>query len=199
MAQAQTKRSVGRPREFDEEAALESVMDAFWQKGYEATSLADLCTCTGLHKGSLYQAFGDKHQLFMRALTHYAESEFHEVMDVARKAESPLERVRAAVGKICDDAGREKGCMMINSMVELAPHDPEVKATLEKFGEQRLAAMAQMIDAAQQAGEIRAELDPVKLSRQLMITLAGAAAMVKGFLGRDEILDVIDDVITSWT
>ena len=73
MVEAHAKRSVGRPREFDEEAALEAAMDAFWQKGYEATSLSDLCTCTGLHKGSLYQAFGDKHQLFMRALLHYAD------------------------------------------------------------------------------------------------------------------------------
>ena len=199
MVEAHAKRSVGRPREFDEEAALEAAMDAFWQKGYESTSLADLCTCTGLHKGSLYQAFGDKHQLFMRALTHYAESEFDEVMDVVQKEDSALGRVRAAVGKICDDAGNDKGCMMINSMVELAPHDPEVKAALKKFGEQRLTAMTQMIGEAQQAGEIRAELDPEKLARQLMITLAGSAAMVKGFLGQDEILDVIENVITSWT
>ena len=53
-------------------------MDAFWAKGFEATSMAELCTCTGMHKGSLYQAFGDKHQLFMTALKHYADSEFRE-------------------------------------------------------------------------------------------------------------------------
>ena len=53
MAQSATKRSVGRPREVDEEAAREAAMEAFWRKGYEATSMADLCTCTGLHKGSL--------------------------------------------------------------------------------------------------------------------------------------------------
>ena len=199
MVEARTKRSVGRPREFDETAALEAAMDAFWQKGYESTSLSDLCTCTGLHKGSLYQAFGDKHELFMRALTHYAQSEFDEVMAVVQQQESALGRVRAAVGKICDDAGNEKGCMMINSMVELAPHDPEVKAALKQFGEQRLGAMTQMIAEAQQAGEIRAELRPDELARQLMITLAGAAAMVKGFLGPDEILAVVDNVITSWT
>ena len=119
MTQATSQRSVGRPREFDEEAVLEAAMDAFWQHGFEATSLADLCDCTGLHKGSLYQAFGDKHQLFMHALRHYANKEFHEVMAVTSQPESPLEKVKAAVHKICDDAGDDKGCMMINSMVEL--------------------------------------------------------------------------------
>ena len=174
-------------------------MDVFWQKGFEATSLADLCVATGLHKGSLYQAFGDKHQLFMLALTHYAESEFHEVLNAAMQADSALEKVRAAVGKICEDAGNEKGCLMINSMVELAPHDPQVKTALQKFGQQRLEAMATMIGEAQQAGQIRPELDPDMLARQLMITLAGSAAMVKGFLGRDDILKVIEALIESWT
>ena len=89
--------------------------------------------------------------------------------------------------------------MMINSMVELAPHDPEVKAALKRFGEQRLDAMTRLISDAQRAGEVRAELEPEMLARHLMITLAGSAAMVKGFLGRDQILDVIDNLITSWT
>ena len=113
-------------------------MDAFWAKGYEATSMADLCCCTGLHKGSLYQAFGDKHTLFMDALKHYNDTEFHETTAVAFQSTSPLENIRAVVNKICDDAGGEKGCMMINSLVELAPHDPAVKAALQGFGEQRM-------------------------------------------------------------
>ena len=125
-------------------------MEAFWAKGYEATSMSDLCACTGLHKGSLYQAFGDKHKLFMDALHHYADSEFRDVAAVAFKSDSPLENIRAAVTKICDHAGNEKGCMMINSMVELAPHDPEVKAALRSFAEQRLRVMA---DAGRRGGD----------------------------------------------
>lgn len=199
MIQSASQRSVGRPREFDEEAVLEAAMEAFWQKGFEATSLSDLCSCTGLHKGSLYQAFGDKHELFMRALSHYANKEFHEVMAVATQSDSPLENVKAAIHKICDDAGHEKGCMMINSMVEMAPHDPEVKAALQNFGGQRLGAMAGMLAKAQEAGEIRAELDPHKLARQLMVTLAGSAAMVKGFLEYDDIVENLDDLVDSWT
>ena len=199
MAKAQSQRSVGRPREFDEEQVLEAAMDAFWSRGYEATSLADLCDCTGLHKGSLYQAFGDKHQLFMLSLRHYADNEFREVMAAAFNSDSPLQNIRAAIHKICDDAGNDKGCMMINSMVELAPHDPEVKAALQSFGEQRLRAMTDLISKAQQAGEIRAEQDPYKLARQLMLTLAGSAAMVKGYMDGAEIVEALDELIDSWT
>lgn len=173
-------------------------MDAFWAKGYEATSMADLCDCTGLHKGSLYQAFGDKHTLFMDALRHYADTEFHETTAVAEHLTSPLAIIRAVVNRICEDAGGEKGCMMINSMVELAPHDPAVKAALQKFGEQRMRAVTEMIAAAQQAGEISAKSEPYKLARQLMMTMAGGAAMVKGVLGREEIAETMNELIDSW-
>jgi TetR/AcrR family transcriptional repressor of nem operon len=199
MVQSITSRSVGRPREFDEEAALEAAMDAFWAKGYEATSMTDLCSCTGLHKGSLYQAFGDKHTLFMNALKHYADTEFRDVAAVAFQSDSPLANIRAAVGKICADAGSDKGCLMINAMVELAPHDEEVKKALKGFGQQRIRVMTDLIAKAQELGEIKAKLAPHKLARQLMTTLAGAATMVKGLLEPEEMSEVMEDLLDSWT
>jgi len=173
-------------------------MDAFWAKGYEATSMADLCCCTGLHKGSLYQAFGDKHTLFMNALKHYSDSEYHESMALLQGLTSPLEIIRVLVNRICDDASGEKGCMMINSVVELAPHDPEVKAALQSFGEQRMNAVTEMIANAQAAGEITVKTEPYKLARQLMMTMAGGAAMVKGLLGPEDIKETMNDLIDSW-
>ena len=198
MVQASTKRAVGRPREFDEEAALEAAMDAFWQKGYESTSLADLCTCTGLHKGSLYQAFGDKHALFMKALNHYADREFKETAAVAFEHESPLDSIRAVVRTVCTHAEEGKGCMMINSMVELAPHDPEIRKALEIIATKRTRFMVDMIAKAQVAGEIRPELSPEKLALQLMVTLAGSAALVKGFMEGEPLLENIKDLMDSW-
>lgn len=173
-------------------------MDAFWAKGFEATSMADLCNCTGLHKGSLYQAFGDKHTLFMNALAHYSDSEFQETAAVVKASNSPLENIRAVVNKICDDAGGEKGCLMINSMVELAPHDPAVKTALQGFGELRMRTITRMIAEAQEAGDISVTTEPHKLARQLMMTMAGGAAMVKGLLAPEDMLETMNDLIDSW-
>ena len=173
-------------------------MDAFWAKGFEATSMADLCSCTGLHKGSLYQAFGDKHTLFMNALTHYADSEFHETTSVLSESNTPLENIRAVINKIMEDASGEKGCMMINTMVELAPHDPAVKAALQSFGEKRMQAITEMLAAAQASGEIKVQTEPHKLARQLMMTMAGGAAMVKGLLTPADIEETMHDLIDSW-
>ena len=199
MAETHTHRSVGRPREFDEEVVLEAAMDAFWRNGYEATSLADLCACTGLHKGSLYQTFGDKHQLFMRAIQHYSDKEFRDVAAVAFQSDSPLKNIRALVRKVCADVNDECGCLIINSMVELAPHDPMVKAAINAGAQKRIRVMEDLVAKAQQAGEIRQQLQPEKLARQMMVTLAGVAATVKGFLSQDDAIEVVNEVIDSWT
>jgi len=174
-------------------------MDAFWQKGYEATSLTDLCTCTGLHKGSLYQAFGDKHTLFMRSLKHYADREFKDTAAVAYQFESPLDSIRAIVRTVCDHAAEGRGCLMINSMVELAPHDPEVKRAIENEGEKRIRVFTELLSKARDRGEIRADLVPEKLAQQLMIGLAGSAAMVKGLITTEQVMDILDDMIGYWT
>jgi TetR/AcrR family transcriptional repressor of nem operon len=198
MPELQHQRSVGRPREFDEDAVLEAAMCAFWHKGYEATSLADLCECTGLHKGSLYQTFGGKHELFMRSIQHYSDKEFREVAKVAFTSASPIANIRALVNKVCGDVNDERGCLMINTMVELAPHDPEVKAAIDASIDRRLQATIEILTQAQKAGEVRAELQPEKLARQLMVTLAGVAATVKGFLHHDEAIEVMNELIDSW-
>lgn len=199
MVQPGKKRAVGRPREFDEDVALVAALDVFWTKGYEATSLADLCVATGMHKGSLYQAFGDKHTLFMRALKHYADKEFRKTAAVAFDHDSPLDSIRAVVHCVCDDALTGKGCLMINSMVELAPHDPAVRDVVAGEGARRLRVLTDLISRAREAGEIRAELEPELLARQLMIAFAGSAALVKGPIPGDQVVPVIDAMIDQWT
>lgn len=199
MVKILTGRPVGRPREFDEARVLAAAMEAFWRKGYEATSLAELTACTGLNKASLYRVFGDKHQLFMAALKNYSDIEFRETTAVVSADASPLTNLRAVVRKVYADADSDKGCLMINSMVELAPHDPAVKKMLQGFGEQRLHAIQGMIVQAQAAGEIRPELDPQKLAASLMIAFAGSAAMVKGFMPGEMIEENLENLIDSWT
>ena len=199
MVKTLTGRPVGRPREFDEEQVLVAAMEAFWRKGYEATSLVDLTDATGLNKASLYRVFGDKHQLFKSALQHYGKTEFQKVASVIRNDVSPLENLHAVVDKITSDFASDKGCMMINSLVELAPHDPEVKAILKNFGNMRVTALTDMIGQARSAGEIRAELEPEQLAVSLMIALAGSAAMGKGFMPREPIVENLEKLIASWT
>jgi hypothetical protein len=88
---------------------------------------------------------------------------------------------------------------MINSLVELAPHDPEVREMLANEGQRRIQVMTELLTKAQQLGEIRAELDPLRLAQQLMVGLAGSAALVKGLITTEEVMELLESTIDLWT
>ena len=125
---------MARPREFDEEAVLDAAMQCFWAQGYESTSVKDLIERTGLTAASLYNAYGDKRAMFRTALDHYIESSIG-----ARIRRSEALPPREALRSFFDDILRRslgdrehKGCMIVNSALEMAPHDPEFRETIAR-------------------------------------------------------------------
>jgi len=187
---------VGRPREFDVDVALDAAMRAFWAKGYEATSLSDLMSATGLHKGSLYQAFGDKHSLFIRALKRYLEGMRRRKNELLRAATTPLEGMRSVLHGMIDiaDADLEcpMGCMAVNSLVELAPHDSAVQEIMTDHAGRMRRSLEETIAAAQRAGEIGRERPPELIAALLMTFMAGLATTLRGHLGKAEAHALLD-------
>jgi TetR/AcrR family transcriptional regulator, transcriptional repressor for nem operon len=123
---------MGRPREFDEAAVLDAAAHCFWSQGYEATSVKDLMERTGLTAASLYNAYGDKRAIFGTALDHYIE---HSIGERIRRCEAlpPRDAIRSFFDDILRRslADREhKGCMVVNSALELAPHDPQLRTII---------------------------------------------------------------------
>lgn len=125
-------------KSYTEEDVLEAVMRAFWAHGYQGTSMADLVAATGLNRGSLYAGFGGKRDLFLRALAHYDRIYRQGLIDDLRRIEDPRAAILHAFGMMSrDDAALPRGCLMVNSAMELAPHDPEIARIVE-------ASMAQV-------------------------------------------------------
>jgi len=124
---------MGRPREFDETEALEAAMGCFWRDGYEATSVRDLAACMGITSASLYNTFSDKRALFRQALHRYIERSTHERIHRLESTLPPKEAARAFVNEIVerslDDQDR-RGCLLVNSALEIALHDAERGAEL---------------------------------------------------------------------
>ncbi|GAA0782372.1 TetR/AcrR family transcriptional regulator [Roseibium denhamense] len=114
----------GRPREFDEGAALEAALQVFWSKGYEATSLDDLTKAMGLSRSSFYGAFGGKQQLFIRALESYSRSCLDDLRAIA--ADAPEDPVAAMMLALSGEVSGPRGCLLINCLAELAPNDSKV-------------------------------------------------------------------------
>src|SRR5918995_3102443 len=84
---------MGRPREFDEDKALAKIMDVFWEKGFEGTSMSDLETATGLRKGSLYAAFGDKRAMYRKSVALYGRTATDESVAVLTGVDAPERRI----------------------------------------------------------------------------------------------------------
>lgn len=164
---------MARPREFDEDDVLEKAMEAFWSRGYEATSVTDLMDATGLAKGSVYKAFGDKHRLFLLALDRYLERGLAALRDAAARdlpAREMLRRWLDGVAEMATREGPRKGCFMVNAAIELAPHDPEVAMRVATQQARQERVFAGVIARGVELGELRADLDPPTAAR-LVTTL----------------------------
>ncbi len=187
---------VGRPREFDIDIALDAAMQQFWRKGYEATSMADLMAATGLHKGSIYGTFGDKHSLFVQALKRYLWEMNRTETEALKDAETPLDGLRsvghAMIDLVDDDSGEPKGCMAVNAIVEAAPHDEEVKEIMDEHFQSMRSSIIEVITAAQEAGQISKERPAEVIAGMIMTFVSGLSTTMKGYISTEEAHQLFD-------
>jgi AcrR family transcriptional regulator len=183
-------RHMARPRQFDEERVLRAVRDQFWDAGYAATSLEDVMRVSGLGKGSLYAAFGDKHQLFLRALRSYTDAGngyLREMLDSAPRALDALRAFVMAAVSDPDGASARRGCLMANSTCELATADPEVLAEARRTYETTTALVAECVVRAQGEGDVPPDTDPIETARALLAAQQGLVFMGRTGLDIDKL------------
>src|SRR5688572_18463542 len=185
---------MARPKEFDPNAAAQEAMEAFWERGYAATSVNDLLAEMGLNRGSLYGTFGDKKQLFLAALDKYEAQrsvEIRQMLDRAGSARAAIvDFVHMAARCATSDAGR-RGCLAGKAAMELAPHDEDVADWLKKFHRRNIDLVARTIARGQEQGEISRSLDPRAAARFLLNALAGLRLLGTISPGEAEVQDVV--------
>ncbi len=127
---------MARPREFDNDKVLEALRDVFWEHGYEGTSYANIMAATGLQKGSLYSAFGDKRSLYIKALARYDTSNVSEgVAMLSNDNLTGIERIDALMQSLVDAAETKRGrwgCLLCNAAVDQAPFDKQTETAVQK-------------------------------------------------------------------
>jgi TetR/AcrR family transcriptional repressor of nem operon len=149
---------MARPREFDEDRVLGALTNVFWEKGYEATSMQDLVRVTGLLKGSLYGAFGDKKVLYMTALAHYEKTHIQAGIDMLNSDVSPEEKITRLFDTVIDGVKKgifAGGCLLCNASIEMATVDKAVEdsvnKTIRRMREALTIALNPKVDSADQA------------------------------------------------
>lgn len=160
---------------FDTEDALGKAMAAFWARGYEATSMQDLVDCMGIGRGSIYAAFGDKRRLFMRALALYDDRHRRSWTVDISKEKTPREAILAVFDEVIAATlgGSTDGCLLINTGLEMAPHDPEIAAVIGAALEEMEAFFRATVRRGLAAGEIAPDIDADEVARGLLALLAG--------------------------
>jgi len=172
---------MARPREFDEATALDAAMDCFWRNGYEATSVRDLAAQMGITGTSLYNAFGDKRSLFREVLQRYAEQSTRERIARLEATFPPKKAIRAFLGEIIERSidGDRRGCLLVNTALEIAAHDPELGAEVAtRLGEIE-AFFRRAVTAGLADGSIPSDCDPADVPRLLLGVTLGVRVLAR--------------------
>lgn len=173
---------MARLKEFDEERALDAAVDCFWLRGYEATSVRDLADAMGIGGTSLYNAYGDKRALFGRALERYAQRSMRDRIARMEAGHRPKAAIRAFIAEIVERSladPERKGCLLVNSALDVAPHDAEIGKVVAGHLDELRAFFRRNIEAAHRNGQVAPRTDPEEVSAHLLGVVLGIRVLAR--------------------
>jgi len=175
---------MGRKKHFVPKRVIDKAIGVFMSRGYEATSIKDLVDATGVHPGSLYNAFGSKKRLFEEALDRFdAISPFHGLLDQAERDNvSARETIRMLFEGMVDPVrppGGYESCLITSATAELGKGNPALAQRLQRSFDQMEARLCELVRRGQAIGEIASTRDAGDLGRLLFSVLQGMTLLVK--------------------
>ena len=186
---------MARHKEFDREEVLDRAMVLFWERGYEATSVQDLGDRPGIGRASLYGTFGDNHALFLAALDRYGRVQGPLLAGVLESPGAAKAKLRLVFERVAEEAVSEdgrRGCLLVNSAVELAPHDRDTARKIDAALMGAEEALYGFLVRARAAGEIPPDKDPRSLSRFLWNAVQGLRVTARAGARKEAIDDVVN-------
>ena len=196
------RRGPGRPREFDVEAALDQALLVFRERGYHATSLADLGAAMQLTTGSIYKAFADKRAVFLAAFDRYTglrNARLRRLLDSERRG---IDKVRAMLTFYAEssyDAEGRRGCLVVGSAVELATFDAGMASRVTAALHRVEHTLQDLIRLGQADGSVPAEIDVDATACTLLCVLQGFRVVGKVGRTRAEMMSAVDRALRILT
>ncbi|AOS60947.1 TetR/AcrR family transcriptional regulator [Actinoalloteichus hymeniacidonis] len=198
---AVTRRApIGRPRGFDADDALERALLVFWKQGYEGASLADLTTAMGITRTSMYAAFGNKEELFRKALERYTAGPagyVTRVLDEPTASEVATGILHGAV-RTATQPDRPTGCLGVQACLAAAPADQDIREALADWRNAASDRLRERFQRALDEGDLPPESDPEVLARFLSTMSNGIAVQAASGVSREELFRVADAALRSW-
>ena len=154
---------MARQREFDEKNVIETATNLFWKKGYNAVSTQDLIDAFGISRSSMYGAYKDKRSLFIIALEHYRETASQGMINLLNENKPFKETISQLLSQLIKDTitdNDNKGCFIVNTAIELAPHDKEILEIIQENRKNIVSALTSSIKKGIDNGELKSDKNP---------------------------------------
>jgi AcrR family transcriptional regulator len=191
---------MGRPREFDVDEALCKALQQFWRKGYEGTSVSDLTEAMGITRPSLYATYGNKEELFRKALDRYEQSFMSFIDEALRQPTSRgvVERLLAGYVVSETDDDNPPGCLATSGALACSEAAEPVKRELIARRNAIEARLRDRLELARASGDLAADADPADLARYVMAVAQGTAVLAAAGTGREELQGVVRTALRAW-
>jgi AcrR family transcriptional regulator len=191
----------GRPRSFDEGAALACAMELFWVKGYEGASMTDLTSAMGIAAPSLYAAFGSKEELFRRALAYYNETQGREIWDAVTKADTAYEAVEGFLmqtTRVFTRPGRPTGCLIVLSALHTTEGNETMRRELVRMRRQNIEDLTLRLRKGVADGEIPASVDVKALAEYYVTVQQGMSIQARDGASRKALESIARAALAAW-
>lgn len=179
---------MARSKEFEENTVLDKAMRLFWEQGYEKTSMTDLVEHMGIHRRSLYDTFGDKHQLFLKAIDRFDNKITASLAGGIKRSKTATEALQFIFEfMIIGEENSPPGCLMVNSAVELAARDPDVDTKSTEAFTTAEQLLKEIILWGQRDGEFTTEYEVDELAEYLHNVGVGLKVMARTSVAKEKL------------
>jgi AcrR family transcriptional regulator len=195
---SETTAQVGRPRTFDTDVALDRAMHVFWAKGYEGASLSNLTRAMRINRPSLYAAFGNKEQLFRKALDRYMDGPvgwFGKAL-AAPKARDVVEQIFLGTARMAEDSSVPAGCLLVQGALACGSASARKEVAARRTAAE--VALRRRLQRAKREGDLPKNADPAELAHYVMTVVRGMAVQSAGGASRDQLHRVAQIALRAW-
>ncbi|MEP1449124.1 MAG: TetR/AcrR family transcriptional regulator [Paraglaciecola sp.] len=200
MSTANCATAIGRPRAFDVQVALEKALEVFWEKGFDGASLSDLTSAMGINKPSMYSAFGNKEQLFLKAIEFYKDRPcgFFKPALGQPTAYKVAESMLLGAAKSMADNSHPQGCVMIQGALSCSEAAAGVKEELIKHRQQSEEQLKDRFELAKAQGDLPENVDACNLARYLNTVMQGISIQASSGATEEQLIDVANLALASF-